>query len=145
MLPSSHQSIPTPISEPAALLFCDSLALYYIAQRAPHPLLARLFGSAEPRLAGALLGVIDLERRQKIYQLMNQQKEQKERGRGKERQRDRQREEEMEEEMEEERDKARDREALDALIIIANDLLQQGLIYRRGIYLLGKRRDAPLG
>ncbi len=104
---------PTPIKSPAKLLFCDNLALYYLVERTPLSLLARLFCTADPRLAGALLGVMDMERRREVHQLMSSEKD---------------------------GNQKLNKQALDALLIIANDLCLQGLIYRRGIYFLGKRQ-----
>ncbi|MCB1175466.1 MAG: hypothetical protein KDK39_17960 [Leptospiraceae bacterium] len=100
------------------LLFCDNLALYYILQNAPLPLLARVMNSADGRLAGSLLGIMNPAQREELNALMAGARQNP--------------------------STAKDEDARQGLVIIAGDLYARGLIRKSGPHFLGTPRSEEL-
>lgn len=99
------------------LLFFDNLALYYLIERVPPQVLARAFNSADGRLAGALLGIMNPEQRVSIHAYMIQEND---------------------------GDQAKNEQACGALVITANDLFARGFVTKKGLHYFGTPKSEKL-
>ena len=91
--------------EVSDVLFFDNLALHYLVNETPPPVLARVFVSADSRIGGCLLGVMAPKQRETIHALMADSKD---------------------------GDQAKNRDAAQALMIIAEDIIKRGHIQKKG-------------
>jgi hypothetical protein len=93
------------------LLFFDNLALFYLLRDTPPAVLARVFLRADPRLSGALLGLMTAAQREAIHYLMAKEND---------------------------GDEKTFADAHNALLLLAGDLIRKGLVVREGRYYYGK-------
>jgi len=92
------------------LTFFDNLALFYLCNETPPQTLALAFLSMNEKVAGPMLGVMDVKRRQFVHQLMAKHKDAPE--------------------------EAKD-SAAKGLLIIADGLLSRHLIVKKGQFFYG--------
>lgn len=98
----------------ADLLFFDNMALYYVMTETPQAVLARVFNSADGRLAGSFLGLLTPAQRQTMHALMASEND---------------------------GDVEKNTSALQALLIVADGLRNRGLIEKKGVHFFGKPRS----
>lgn len=99
------------------LLFFDNLALHYIIENTPPRILARVLNVADPRLAGALLGILNLDQRKSIHQLMK---------------------------VENDSNQIKNTESKYALLQIATDLYSRGIVYQTKKHFFGSTSGEKL-
>lgn len=105
---------------PRDLLFFDNLALFYLVNDTPPAILARVFLRQDARIGGSLMGVMNQKQRTTVHGLMVRENDANE---------------------------AKDGQALDALFITAQGLLERGHITMKGKNFYGVAReesDKPL-
>lgn len=107
----------SPVQKVSDLLFFDNLALYYLLENTPTPVLARVFQNGNSRLAGAMLGILGPEQRKEMHGLMAQAND---------------------------GDALRNQQAEEALLIIAADLLARGFVRKQGPHYFGTPREEKL-
>ncbi|MBX7059648.1 MAG: hypothetical protein K1X75_16410 [Leptospirales bacterium] len=117
LFPVSASSSASPIQKASDLLFFDNLALYYVVERTPPEVLARVFQSGDSRLAGAMLGILTPKQREIVHQLMAANND---------------------------GDRSRNEQASQALVILAGDLLLRGFLRRDGRRFYGVPREEQL-
>lgn len=93
------------------LLSFDNLALFYLLRDTPPNILARVFVRSDARLSGALLGLMTPKQREAIHYLMAKEND---------------------------GDEKTFADAVDALLILADDLIRKGLVVKEGRYYYGK-------
>jgi flagellar motor switch protein FliG len=96
------------------LLFFDNLALYYLVQDTPLNVLARAFLVMDPKLAGSILGILNVKQRELLHFAMTKEND---------------------------RDEEKNQKAQDALVIIAQNLYEKGMIIKKGIHFYGKEKS----
>jgi hypothetical protein len=99
------------------LLFFDNLALYYVTRDTPPGVIARVFNSSDARLGGSILGVLEPKQRKLVHDMMSQEND---------------------------GDERKNADAKSALAIVAEGLLQRGLIRKQGQHYYGVPSDKPL-
>ena len=92
------------------LLFFDNLALYYVLREIPPVVLARAFLTVDSRLSGSLLGLMDVEQRTVVHALMIKENDD---------------------------DTAKNDQSARALMDMANELIQKGIIKKEGPHFRG--------
>jgi len=60
------------------LLFFDNLALYYLVQETPLNVLARAFLVMDPKLAGSILGILNVKQRELLHFAMTKENDREE-------------------------------------------------------------------
>ncbi|MCB1325235.1 MAG: hypothetical protein H7A21_07155 [Spirochaetales bacterium] len=106
-----------PVQKISDLLFFDNLALYYLVERCPVPVMGRVFNSADARLTGSMLGVMNPQQRTLTHASMVKENDGIE---------------------------ELNREALAALLILANDLCARGLVRKEGLHFFGTPANQAL-
>lgn len=96
------------------LSFFDNLALHYLCRETPPPTLALVFLHADPKIAGAMLGVIEPKRRAYIHKLMGEVSN---------------------------TEAGVAEKAKTGLLLIAENLIQKNLIHREGRFFYGKKMN----
>lgn len=109
---NDHHVEPT-IRKMEDFTFFDNLALWYVCNETPPPTLALAFLSANEKVCGSLLGVLDPKRRAYVHELMSRQQNA----------------------TEEER-----LSATQGMFLIADGLISRGLIYTEGRFFYGKKK-----
>lgn len=99
------------------LLFFDNLALYYVTRDTPPAVVARVFNSSDARLGGSILGVLEPQQRKLVHECMSQEND---------------------------GDERKNADAKGALAIVAEGLIQRGLIRKQGQHYYGVPSDKPL-
>lgn len=94
--------------------YFDNLALWYLCNETPPQTLALAFLEADEKVCGAMLGVLDPQRRKYIHQLMSEEKDSP---------------------------KNKRFAATKGLFIIAEGILIRGLIRKEGRYYFGSPKD----
>jgi hypothetical protein len=92
--------------------FFDNLALYYLCNETPPQTLALAFLIADPKVCGAMLGVLEPKRRKYVHELMSRQESEPE---------------------------AKKISARDGMLIIADGLISRNLIEKRGNFYYGTK------
>ncbi|MCB1319166.1 MAG: hypothetical protein KDK34_02870 [Leptospiraceae bacterium] len=92
------------------LLFFDNLALYYVFENTPPRVLGRAFNCTDGRLSGSLLGLMNPKQRETVHAFMI---------------------------MENDDNESKNADAIQALTIIARDLLDRGFIRKQGLHYFG--------
>ncbi|TGL51717.1 hypothetical protein EHQ59_12615 [Leptospira kemamanensis] len=95
------------------LSYFDNLALFYLCNETPPQTLALAFLQMDEKIAGSMLGVLDLQRRKYVHELMALQKD-----------------------TTEESKKA----AAEGLLLIADGLISRNLISKQGHYFFGTKK-----
>ncbi|XDD46353.1 hypothetical protein AB3N60_16865 [Leptospira sp. WS39.C2] len=95
------------------LSYFDNLALYYLCNETPPQTLALAFLQMDEKIAGSMLGVLDLQRRKYVHELMALQKESSEESK---------------------------KAAADGLLLIADGLISRNLISKQGHYFFGTKK-----
>ncbi|PKA02042.1 hypothetical protein CH369_02395 [Leptospira levettii] len=95
------------------LSYFDNLALYYLCNETPPQTLALAFLQMDEKIAGSMLGVLDLQRRKYVHELMALQKESSEESK---------------------------KTAAEGLLLIADGLISRNLISKQGHYFFGTKK-----
>jgi len=98
------------LSKIEEISYFDNLALHYLCNETPPQTLALAFLKMNEKIAGSLLGVLDIKRRKYVHELMALQKDSP--------------------------DEAR-QTAMEGLLIIADGLISRNLIAKQGMYYYG--------
>ncbi|PJZ84377.1 hypothetical protein [Leptospira harrisiae] len=95
------------------LSYFDNLALYYLCIETPPQTLALAFMQMDEKIAGSMLGVLDVQKRKYVHELMSLQKDSLEEAR---------------------------KAAAEGLLLIADGLISRNLISKQGNYFFGTKR-----
>ncbi|MCT8334319.1 hypothetical protein NUH30_11615 [Leptospira sp. 85282-16] len=95
------------------LSYFDNLALYYLCIETPPQTLALAFMQMDEKIAGSMLGVLDIQKRKYVHELMSLQKDSTEEAR---------------------------KAAAEGLLLIADGLISRNLISKQGNYFFGTKR-----
>ncbi|TGK53215.1 hypothetical protein [Leptospira bouyouniensis] len=95
------------------LSYFDNLALYYLCNETPPQTLALAFLQMDEKIAGSMLGVLDLQRRKYVHELMALQKDSSEESK---------------------------KAAAEGLLLIADGLISRNLISKQGQYFFGTKK-----
>ncbi|EKJ87592.1 hypothetical protein CLV96_2396 [Leptospira meyeri] len=95
------------------LSYFDNLALYYLCIETPPQTLALAFMQMDEKIAGSMLGVLDVQKRKYVHELMSLQKDSPEDAR---------------------------KAAAEGLLLIADGLISRNLISKQGNYFFGTKR-----
>ncbi|MCG6140153.1 hypothetical protein EHQ23_01870 [Leptospira bourretii] len=95
------------------LSYFDNLALYYLCIETPPQTLALAFMQMDEKIAGSMLGVLDVQKRKYVHELMSLQKDSSEEAR---------------------------KAAAEGLLLIADGLISRNLISKQGNYFFGTKR-----
>ncbi|ABZ95693.1 hypothetical protein EHQ92_02985 [Leptospira biflexa] len=95
------------------LSYFDNLALYYLCNETPPQTLALAFLQMDEKIAGSMLGVLDLQRRKYVHELMALQKDSAEESK---------------------------KAAAEGLLLIADGLISRNLISKQGQYFFGTKK-----
>lgn len=95
------------------LSYFDNLALYYLCIETPPQTLALAFMQMDKKIAGSMLGVLDVQKRKYVHELMSLQKDSSEEAR---------------------------KAAAEGLLLIADGLISRNLISKQGNYFFGTKR-----
>ncbi|MGV3664846.1 MAG: hypothetical protein ACO1NV_01850 [Leptospira bouyouniensis] len=95
------------------LSYFDNLALYYLCNETPPQTLALAFLQMDEKIAGSMLGVLDLQRRKYLHELMALQKDSSEESK---------------------------KAAAEGLLLIADGLISRNLISKQGQYFFGTKK-----
>ena len=101
------------------LLFFDNVALYYLSKNVPKQILAKSFSFLDPRLVAAFLNVMNKKDISQIYKLM-QQEAQKPKVNTRN-----------------QSNENKEKKISEALLLLANDLCDQGFVYKKMQYFYG--------
>jgi hypothetical protein len=96
------------------LSYFDNLALLYVCRETPPHTLALVFLAGDAKIAGSMLGLLDKKRREYVHSLMVQNRE-------------------IAEETK--------RDALNGILLIAENLMSRNLITREGQFFFGKQTN----
>ncbi|MFN3603842.1 MAG: hypothetical protein ACK4UJ_03905 [Leptonema sp. (in: bacteria)] len=94
-------------------LFFDNLAFYYLIQETPVALMAKALKSMDRKLANSILSILTDKQKEILSLAITLEKESSESG----------------------------QKALEGLSIIAQNLYEKGLIYKKGHYFYGKKKN----
>lgn len=95
------------------LSYFDNLALYYLCIETPPQTLALAFMQMDEKIAGSMLGVLDVQKRKYVHELMSLQKDSSVEAR---------------------------KAAAEGLLLIADGLISRNLISKQGNYFFGTKR-----